>query len=451
MVSRLLRIPRAVETPLVMLAAIILGLAFPGSTAQAQAPCGGEGQRPCTIFERVPSCNSGMKEDFGQGKCVKMATPCGAAGQRPCLIVERVLSCDPGSYEDLGQNLCVKKTPCGAAGGRPCRIEERIPSCDKGLVEDFGKGMCVVLGDFLRDGFGKCVHVPGMSDANGVQLRTWDCGVNLAHLTWEKVPLILGSDTPEEAPIQPFWLKNRLTGKCAAVHAGQKDDGALVIQWDCGSGKHFQWGWLPSGQIIHRESQKCLHSESGGHNVPLTIVECARIEVPKGKQWTYTPLPKGLKIVPSLTDENMPGTLKNGLGSCLQVPDESADGAQLTTWDCNPDLTQILWRREKGPFTDWAYFYLANRLTGKCAAVQAGQKHDGAAVVQWQCGGIQPGENFYWQVVRGGQLVHKESGKCLEVVSRDRNAKAALGTCVEIAVPENNKWVLVKPGGEEYR
>jgi len=110
-----------------------------------------------------------------------------------------------------------------------------------------------------------------------------------------------------------------------------------------------------------------------------------------------------------------------------------------------------LWLREKGTFTDRAYFFLPNRLTGKCAAVHAGQKHVGAAVVQWYCGGIQPGENFYWQFGNGGQLVHKESGKCLEVVSPNRNAKAALGTCVEIVVPDNNKWVLVKPGGEEYR
>jgi len=463
MVSRLLRIPRAVETPLVIVAAVILGLAVPDSPAQAQAPCGGADQRPCTVFERVPSCDSGMKEDFLKGKCVKMATPCGAVGQRPCLIVERVLSCDPGSYEDIGQNLCVKKTPCGAAGERPCRIDERIPSCDKGLVEDFGKGTCVVQGDFLRDGFGKCVHVPGVSDANGVQLRTWDCGVNLAHLTWEKVSLLIPEtdeqraeatrrtgiplEEPLEVPMDPFWLKNRLTGKCAAVHAGQKDHGALVIQWDCGSGKNFQWGWLSNGQIIHRESQKCLHSESGGHNVPLTIVVCPGGAVPKGKQWTYT-WGTGMEI-----NQNPPGFLKNGLGPCLQVPEESAYGAQLTTWACDPNLVQVLWRRLPASGSGGG-FVLKNRLTSRCAGVPAGQNHVGAAVVEWRCiesqsqwmqgsGGGAAGTPMN----EGGQLVHIASGLCLEVVAR----KATLGTCVETVVPNNNKWVLVKPGGEEYR
>lgn len=60
------------NTPLVMLAAVTLGLAVPGSAAQAQAQCGGDDQRPCTIVERVPSCDKGLIEDIGR-KCLKPA------------------------------------------------------------------------------------------------------------------------------------------------------------------------------------------------------------------------------------------------------------------------------------------------------------------------------------------------------------------------------------------
>jgi hypothetical protein len=60
-----------VRTPLFMLAAAILGLAIPGSAAQAQ--CGGEGKTPCKVWERIPSCDNGLKEDFIKGKCVSAA------------------------------------------------------------------------------------------------------------------------------------------------------------------------------------------------------------------------------------------------------------------------------------------------------------------------------------------------------------------------------------------
>lgn len=72
-VSRLLGIPPAVNTPLVILAAVILGLAVPGSATQAQAQCGGDNQRPCRIVERIPSCDKGLVEDVGKGKCLKPA------------------------------------------------------------------------------------------------------------------------------------------------------------------------------------------------------------------------------------------------------------------------------------------------------------------------------------------------------------------------------------------
>ena len=32
------------------------------------AKCGGVNQRPCTVFERIPSCNMGLRESLG--KCI---------------------------------------------------------------------------------------------------------------------------------------------------------------------------------------------------------------------------------------------------------------------------------------------------------------------------------------------------------------------------------------------
>ncbi len=162
------------------------------------ANCGGLNQRPCNIFERVPSCNKGLVENFAQKKCLQAAPQpaqraspaakqrpghcgrhqqrpcnvaefipscesslvehqgqcktrtesmaranCGKQDQRACNVLERIPSCDAGLAEIRG--ICKRKGDCGAAGQRPCEIGERIPSCNAGLKESFKKHACVGL------------------------------------------------------------------------------------------------------------------------------------------------------------------------------------------------------------------------------------------------------------------------------------------------------------------
>ena len=54
-------------------AAAALGVMLPG-TSYAQQKCGAQGQRPCKIWERIPSCNRGLVEDFVKNRCVKSAS-----------------------------------------------------------------------------------------------------------------------------------------------------------------------------------------------------------------------------------------------------------------------------------------------------------------------------------------------------------------------------------------
>jgi hypothetical protein len=116
------------------------------------AACGAKNQRPCTIFERIPSCDPGLVEDFSKGRCVARDVPgrdCGQQNQRPCKIWERIPSCNANLKEDFARGVCVAVS-CGKRYGRPCTIVERIPSCDSGLVEDFLKGTCVPDADSER-------------------------------------------------------------------------------------------------------------------------------------------------------------------------------------------------------------------------------------------------------------------------------------------------------------
>ena len=127
------------------------------------ASCGAEGSRPCNVFERIPSCDAGLVENFAKGLCVAKKKPppkpsaaalnCGSENKRPCNVLERIPSCDAGLVENFAKGLCVAKTNnsakssapalnCGGANIRPCMVWERIPSCDKGLVENFATGLC---------------------------------------------------------------------------------------------------------------------------------------------------------------------------------------------------------------------------------------------------------------------------------------------------------------------
>jgi hypothetical protein len=48
------------------------GLVNIGGTCSRRGACGGNGERPCLIGERVPSCNDGLREDFKNNRCVPL-------------------------------------------------------------------------------------------------------------------------------------------------------------------------------------------------------------------------------------------------------------------------------------------------------------------------------------------------------------------------------------------
>ncbi len=102
------------------------------------------------------TCNRGLAENIRLNRCVKPKKPkpirtkqlnCGRLSQRPCKVFERVPSCNKGLVENLAKGRCLKKNAplrhCGNRKQRPCKVHERIPSCNKGLVEDFAVGKCL--------------------------------------------------------------------------------------------------------------------------------------------------------------------------------------------------------------------------------------------------------------------------------------------------------------------
>jgi hypothetical protein len=108
----LLRLTRrllvALSTGVAVLGIVQLSTATPASAAN----CGAPNQRPCKVWERIPSCNKGLVENFRLGRCVQPARiVCGALNQRPCKVTERIPSCDPQLKEDFSRNRCVRLKP----------------------------------------------------------------------------------------------------------------------------------------------------------------------------------------------------------------------------------------------------------------------------------------------------------------------------------------------------
>lgn len=81
---------------------------FSPETVSAQSHCGRAGQRPCRIWERIPSCNKGTVENFAKDRCVAK-TPCGGLNQRACNVWENLRACKSGLAKYGGR--CVSLDP----------------------------------------------------------------------------------------------------------------------------------------------------------------------------------------------------------------------------------------------------------------------------------------------------------------------------------------------------
>lgn len=140
-----------------------------GTDAQA-AVCGKEGGRPCTIFERVPSCDRGLVER--SGKCLRPEQPrpttlnCGASGQRPCRINERIPSCNAGLVENFRLNRC---EPPAAESQRVERAPTRPNACG-GNAQPPCSGRCGP-GNTLIPGADICLAPVDRNGMDAVQQR----------------------------------------------------------------------------------------------------------------------------------------------------------------------------------------------------------------------------------------------------------------------------------------
>ncbi|MCX5394431.1 RICIN domain-containing protein [Streptomyces sp. NBC_00094] len=125
-------------------------------------------------------------------------------------------------------------------------------------------------------------------------------------------------------------------------------------------------------------------------------------------------------------------------GKCADVANfDSADGAALIQWGCGGGVNQHFWIKKLGT----GYVQIMARNSGKCLDIAGSSTADGASAVQNTCNGS---TSQQWKVrttdVAGYvELVARHSGKCLDVVNWSTGDGTALDqwTCNS---GDNQKW-----------
>jgi len=153
---------------------ILPGLGIAGMDAEAKprpSHCGGAGERPCKVWEYVPSCEGGLKENLRANRCEPRVRPahCGGRGEVPCKVWEFIPSCAGGLVENFAAGRCLPNTRpvhCGREGQDPCKLTEFFPSCSGRLVEDFIAGQCIRSeGDIVNMARNTADEVGGFAEA----------------------------------------------------------------------------------------------------------------------------------------------------------------------------------------------------------------------------------------------------------------------------------------------
>ncbi|MFG1603716.1 ricin-type beta-trefoil lectin domain protein [Actinoplanes sp. NPDC049265] len=116
-------------------------------------------------------------------------------------------------------------------------------------------------GGILRgDGSGRCVDVPGESQANETVVALWDC-TDGRNQTWAATAA---------GELRVYGTK------CLDAKGGATTDGTPVIIYDCTGGANQRWTVAPDGSVIGAASGKCLDAtaQATGNGTLMELWTC---------------------------------------------------------------------------------------------------------------------------------------------------------------------------------
>jgi len=220
-------------------------------------------------------------------------------------------------------------------------------------------------------------------------------------------------------------MVHKLSGYCMDVEKHATSNGQVhVILWTCKQSSNSssqRWEFTSQGFLKNLHAQKCVNAELILYNCPFT-----------DQKWKVRP--DGF-IVNALT------------GMCIDVvgPLSGAAHSRLTHWPCefNFSSTDQRWKFTKDG-------YIQNWL-GRCIGIrnQRGRENNPELLLRDCTPGV-PNPALQWDLMAGGFIKHRESGKCINVDGSpglDAGRKLDLQMCEDMAPSETpGTWTMTPEG-----
>jgi hypothetical protein len=379
-----------------------------GGTCHKKLKCGKKGQRPCLLVERVPSCDDGLREDFGNNECVELkegesAFFAGLAslfeevgkGSEICKTVLKEVSTinlDMPKEAALSAN-CGKRASIGFVCSAP-RLGDRIAGASN-VVDK-------VVAQHNRNPCKKTMEPVRSACATGMVLKKATVD-----------PLVcLGAMVEDGVLAEAFKVKPGKTSDRFCEFIGEQVFDRAVSSL---------LGKVDANKDLKRlisALKKINKVVKTGNRADRIIEAVNKIEschgiFGEGKKATAAGGDSANKA-----DERKLAGIQFMLkvktsGKCLDMTGKKDNGVRHHQWSCNPENRNQTFVAE---YFDDDWFALRSLVSNRCVDVWRTKKGNGAAIAQWDCHG--KGNQRWRLLARDGDWYSfevKHSGKCLDL------------------------------------
>ena len=379
-------------------------------TCYKKGKCGKKGQRPCLIVERVPSCDKGLREDFGKNECVELKE-----GESAFFAGLASL------FEEVGKGSKICKT-----------VLKEVTTVNLDMPK--AAGLSAKCGKTASIGF--VCAAPRLGDriagaSNVVDKVVAQHNKNPCKKTVEPVRsacatgMVLKKATVDPLVCLGAMVKDGVLAEAFKVPAGKTNDRFCEF---IGEQVFDRTVSTLLGKVdAHKDLQRMIEALKKINKVIKTgnranrIIEAVnRIEDCHGifgeKKKDAPAKKKPAERIPAGTKFLL--TVKTS-DKCLDMTGKKDKGVRHHQWKCDSANANQVFTAD---YVDGDWFVLKSVVSGRCVDVKGAKKSKGAAIHQWDC---HKKDSQRWRLLaRDGDwyaLENKRSGKCLDLAEGKTN------------------------------